>query len=107
MSKYFLVMKQWGEGCDYMIDCGVKLTPLKAADAYAAISEAKEILESHGSLHKNSETRLEDCFVIEGKAIDMMQYVSGWIQQKEDEANAISEANYAEELAKLNKKFKR
>lgn len=42
--KFFLYRKQAGEGCDYTIGCGERLTPLQAQTVGDAVGEAQKQL---------------------------------------------------------------
>jgi hypothetical protein len=44
MSKFAIIMKQVGEGCDYTIDCGISVELLEADNRADAVVEAERVL---------------------------------------------------------------
>jgi hypothetical protein len=72
MSKFFLVMKQEGGGCDYTIACGTKVVPLTADNLEAAKIEVRcQLLEEdddviYGYLvDPESDEHLEEAYIVE------------------------------------------
>ena len=90
-KKYFLWMKQRGEGCDYTIACGERLVPLEATTLRTAIMEAKEEFRGWGADTLKDATILsleEEC----GHLLEIVQ--------KEDEEAQLEE-EIAEKRAQL------
>lgn len=57
MTKFYLWLKQTGEGCDYTIGCGERLIPLNAHTIEDARKEALERADFYGLFGEDVEAK--------------------------------------------------
>ena len=86
-TKYLLIRVQKGEGCDYMIDCGVAVSPLKSETMEEAIQEAWGSPKIQDYLM--GDPPLERAFIVETR-VDLP--LGGWTDLKKDELRVIEKA---------------
>jgi hypothetical protein len=112
MTKYYLWMKQEGEGCDYTCGCGERLVPLNpTSDGYTAVmTAARETLESFGFMLGAIDRQLKACRIV-SESNDIMADIARW----KTEADAVlnrekaleTERQERAELARLANKYGR
>lgn len=104
MSKFYLWMRQDGDGCDYTIGCGQCLHDLDARDLGEALTEAETYLreecnlEGVGRIVEASVIRLE-------KRADLESMRKELAAVREAEAAEAGERRERAELARLQKKY--
>jgi L-fucose isomerase-like protein len=90
MKSYIAVLKEWGEGCDYTIGCGVETIRFGAENMEEAIDYIRnyEVIEYYGS------DRIESCDIIE--IADEVDFAA--IYNKEESAREEEELKEQEAL---------
>lgn len=109
MTKFYLHCKQAGEGCDYMIGCGQKLSALRAQTLEAAVHEAIEVIVEDGGLgdeHWN-ERVLDEALIFAAPAhtVDLSALRAEAGAAAEAKARDVELARERAEFERLSKKF--
>ena len=60
---YAVILKQKGDGCDYMIGCGMVMFPLQARTLEEALKEAKIVIQ--GTPNDESKYGFDDDFLVD------------------------------------------
>jgi hypothetical protein len=111
--KYFLVERQAGEGCDYTIGCGLRVTELSADSVEAATAAAVARIDGHPD--DGSAWQRDDCGVARAEllvvqdVVDLAQLLNASAAQRkakeERDSDDKREASERAELERLKAKF--
>lgn len=107
MERYFLVLVQSADGCDYSIGCGTRVVPLISVTRGMAIVEAEEYVanEDHGFL-SSKDHELASALVASVEhyvPIDALTLNARSERRRREEA--ASEAKERAELERLQRKY--
>lgn len=114
MAQWMVAMKQAAQGCDYMIDCGVRCETFKAESLEEAQQKAKECWfgEDYGEEegwelpYHNGEVELSHmylCLVVEPCPIE--QWAAEVEEKRQELRQAEVERQEREQLARLQAKY--
>jgi len=119
MRKYIIEIKQSGEGCGYMIDCGVKLIMIEADNMDIATERFLTMLDPHFDCDDVDWTHdyggyfdsqsLESAVIYEWKqlrVVNLEKVYYNLVVQKERAKQLKVEAKEKEEYERLKKKYK-
>jgi len=101
--KFYLWMKQRGEGCDYTIGCGQKLVHIKGAETLEqARASVPEVLDYYGI--DDCDRRLSDAVILVEQE-NAMGFVAQRLAQREAEKHQQELADKRAQLERLKKEL--
>ena len=110
MAKYLLIATQFGEGCDYMIDCGTSFEFFEADSIDDLEEKVKEWLGDRGCL--NDDDMGLETFEVYGASDQVFNtesyksWVSGVSEEIDSSEAKEKERKEREQLAYLTEKYK-
>lgn len=108
--KGALLLRQKGQGCDYMIACGKAWVVIEGKDASDVTLNSLQYLLEQGFCSSDTERELDIVIlVVDGQEINLNQAFANYrrsVAQKEQENQArIDRDNELAELARLQRKY--
>lgn len=106
--KYLVCQKQWGEGCDYTIGCGMRFDFIEAQSVQDAIEKTVYPDGRDERSQLEGETALEKILIIPAEyvtVVDVEKMAQEIKQQREDKAAELQRAKELAEFKRLQAKY--